>query len=70
MSIYEYNEEKHMQFVKEEGRKEGYESGCMEGREQGLTLTKLLLDMGRLDDLRRATEDKAFREQLFKKYGI
>jgi len=58
VSIYEYDEEKHMKFVKEEGL------------EQGIALTKLLLDAGRLEDLRRATEDKAFLEQLMKEYGI
>ena len=36
MSIFEYDQEKHMRFVKEEGFEEGYEKGRTEGREEGI----------------------------------
>ena len=36
MSIYEYDEERHMRQTKEEGFEEGYESGYESGRESGL----------------------------------
>lgn len=36
VSIYEYDEERHMRQTKEEGFEEGYESGLMEGRKSGL----------------------------------
>lgn len=78
VSIYEYDEEKHMQIVKEEGRREGHEEGRREGLKEGLQegianfaeLNRLLLAAGRIDDLRRASEDRDFRERLFEEYGI
>lgn len=36
VSIYEYDEERHMRQTKEEGFEEGYESGLAVGRESGL----------------------------------
>ena len=75
MSIYEYDEELHFKTLFEEG----HESGYAEGREAGLTegvkqgeirlarvnqLNDTLIDLGRLDDLRRATQDRAYQEQL------
>ena len=68
VSIYEYDEELHFKTL----RDEGYESGFTEGREVGLEhgenrLNKLhstLIDLGRLDDLKCATQDRAYREQL------
>ncbi|MDU7706875.1 MAG: hypothetical protein E7J94_06305 [Clostridium sp.] len=36
MSIYEYDEEKHMRQVKEEGFQEGHQRGIQEGHEKGL----------------------------------
>lgn len=53
---------------------DGVEKGRAEGRQEGLdrmsVLTATLLKEKRLDDLQRATEDKAYCEQLLKKYGI
>ena len=46
--------------IREEGRQEGRE----EGEEDLNSLYRWLLDNDRLEDLRRSTEDKAFREQL------
>ena len=60
VSIYEYNEELHFKTLREEGREEGLELG-----EHRLNqLYSILIDTDRLDDLKRATEDKAFRELL------
>lgn len=36
MSIYEYDEEKHMRQVKEEGFQEGHQKGIEEGHQKGL----------------------------------
>ena len=75
VSIYEYDEELHFKTLFEEG----HESGYTEGREAGLTegvkqgeirlarvnqLNSILIDLGRLDDLKRATQDRAYQEQL------
>ena len=36
VSIYEYDEEKHMRQLKEEGFQEGHQRGIQEGHEKGL----------------------------------
>ena len=58
----------------EKGRAEGRAEGRQEGLDRGMdrmsVLTARLLKEKRLDDLRRATEDKAYCEQLLKEYGI
>lgn len=52
MSIYEYDEKLHFQTLREEGM------DCIN------RLNSILIDMGRFDDLKRATKDKAYQEQL------
>lgn len=79
MSIYEYDEELHFRTLIEEGRELGREEGREMGREEGLEkgreegeihlarvnqLHSILIDMGRIDDLKRATQDKAYQKQL------
>lgn len=76
MSIYEYDEELHFKTLREEGYESGYaeghESGFSEGHEVGLEQTlrrlnklhSILIDLGRLDDLKRATQDRAYQKQL------
>ncbi len=58
----------------EKGRAEGRAEGRQEGLDRGMdrmsVLTATLLKEKRLDDLQRATEDKAYCEQLLKEYGI
>lgn len=72
VSIYEYDEEAHMKSERElwykTGLKDGRETGLAEGRAQTENrlnkLYSILIDLGRLDDLKRATHDKAHQEQL------
>ena len=51
-----------------------FDDGVIRGREEGSkamsALTAKLLKEKRLDDLQRATEDEAYREQLMKEFGI
>ena len=56
VSIYEYDEELHMKTEREIW----YNTGV----EQCNQLTAILIDLGRLDDLKRATQDRAYQEQL------
>ena len=43
----------------------------MEKKENQLTeLTARLLEENRLDDLKKSTEDREFKEQLLKEFGI
>ena len=68
MSIYEYDEELHFRTLREEGREEGLAAGLAEGLEQGERrlnkLYSILIDPGKLDDLKRATGDREYQEQL------
>ena len=63
LSIFEYDQEAHHKLL--------YEEGVEDGREQGERrlarvnkLHSILMDLCRLDDLKRATGDKAYQEQL------
>ena len=55
---------------KEEGRNIGIAEGRLEGMERLNCLFKMLLKDGRNDDLRRATEDEAYRDKLFDEYEV
>lgn len=70
VSIYEYDEEKHMRQEREASREEGRIEGKIEGAESVLELTRLLIEAGRFEDLKRATADKEFCESLFKEFQI
>ena len=60
VSIYEYDEELHFKTLFEEG----VEAGMERGESRLNKLNSILIDMGRLDDLKRSTQDKAYQEQL------
>ncbi|WP_294150917.1 hypothetical protein [uncultured Clostridium sp.] len=66
VSIYEYDEEKTMRQMREEGRQEGREEGEM----SFAILTKKLLEDSRQEDLLRAADDREFREKLYREYGL
>ena len=52
VSIYEYDEERHMRQTHEEGMEEGYANGFSQGIEQGITQTVInLLKSGLLTDI-------------------
>ncbi len=61
-----------------QARKEGIELGLAEGRKEGLVegetrfarLADTLLDAGRIDDLKRASNDAAYRDMLFRELGL
>ena len=70
MSIYEFYEEREMRLIREDEREIGREEGREEGKQKILLLSKLLLDANRIDDLRRATDDKTYLEELCREYSI
>lgn len=57
-----------------QGLKKGKKEGKRQGREQTLTrlsiLSKKLQELGKVDDLIKATTDSVYLEELYKKYGI
>lgn len=70
VSIYEYDEEKHMRQEREESREEGRIQGEIKGAERVLELTRLLIEANRFEDLKRATTDKEFCKRLFEEFHI
>ena len=55
-----------IQGIEERGRAEGIQIGA----EHEQRLTKALLNDNRIDDLKRALDNPAFRQKLLEEYGI
>lgn len=72
VSIFEYDEEKHLKSERREWRKIGYREGLAAGREEGCTLLsqllKSLMDAGKTEEFQRALSDSEYREKLFREY--
>ena len=65
VSIYEYDEERHMRQNREEGMEEGYANGFSQGIEQGITQTVInLLKSGLLTDIQIREITGLDQEQL------
>lgn len=65
VSIYEYDEERHMRQTREEGMEEGYANGFSQGIEQGITQTVInLLKSGFLTDIQISEITGLDQEQL------
>ena len=58
----------------EKGRKQGIQQGRKQGIQQGESrfamLNENLLNAGRIDDLRKASASKRYRNQLYKEFGL
>ena len=52
------------------GVAKGKAEGEIEGKNKIALLVKKLLDQGRIDDVKRASEDEVYRDQLIKEFGI
>ena len=62
MSIYEYDEERQRRFDKAEGMETG--------ENRFAALTDILLEKGKVNELKRATKDTEYRKQLYQEYGL
>ena len=62
VSIFEYDEERHMRQTKEEGREEG--------AARVNHLNRLLARQNRTEDIVRAANDKEWQEKLFEEFGL
>lgn len=69
VSIYEYDEEKHMRQEREASREEGLAEGKRRA-ENTLKLVKILMDAGRMEDLKKVTEDSEFCEKMFEEFNL
>lgn len=56
--------------VESRGIEKGKVEGEIEGKNQMALLVKKLLDQSRIDDVKRVSEDEAYRDQLIKEFGI
>ena len=82
MSIFEYDEEKHIRSERkewreighaeglEEGLAKGHKEGLAEGESRALQLIQKLTEFGKTEELKRALSDPAYREQLYCEYGL
>ena len=66
MSIFEYDEEKHIRNEKELS----YQEGMEEGEDRLKRLHKRLLDENRIDELRKSIEDESYQKKLYEEYHI
>lgn len=66
MSIFEYNEEKHMKSEREEWHK----IGLKEGEERLSRLIQALLHADRTEDMQRALSNPEYREQLYRENNL
>lgn len=78
VSIYEYDEEKHMRMEREQsyatGKAEGIELGKVEGiiqeRDRMNQLILKLTELGRLEDITKAAEDPEYEKKLLEEVGM
>ena len=66
MSIFEYDEEKHMKSEREEWR----EIGHREGRDTLTQILRSLMEAGETEELHRVLSDSAYQEQLCQEYFL
>ncbi|MBQ4537186.1 MAG: hypothetical protein II994_06165, partial [Lachnospiraceae bacterium] len=69
MSIYEYDQEGHMQVVREEGWEDGYTQGRNEGQDRMLLLLKCMQEHNEMH-LADRLQDEEFLQEMFEKYQI
>ena len=70
VSIFEYDEEKHMRSERKEWREIGHEEGLAEGENRAFQLMQKLMDSGKTEEMKRALSDPAYREQLYREYEL
>ena len=70
MSIYEYDEVKHMRQTREEGYEDGYNKGCENERDRVNLLNLKLYEAGRMEDITKAASDKTYQQSLFEEFGL
>ena len=70
MSIFEYNEEKHMKSEREEWHKIGLEEGRKAGEQRLSQLIQALLHAGRTEDMHLALSNPEYREKLYRENNL
>ena len=78
VSIFEYDEEKHIRSERKEwreighaeGLEEGHKKGLAEGESRALQLIQKLTESGKTEEMTHVLSDPAYREQLYREYGL
>ncbi|WP_331473789.1 hypothetical protein [Faecalicatena contorta] len=82
MSIYEYDEEKHMRQTRAEGYEAGEAAGMIKGEAIGIQkgeisamerlnrLNRLLAEQKRTDDIVKAASDPEYQKRLLEEFGL
>ncbi len=78
MSIYEYDDEAVKKLIAQDAYEDGVQEGIQQGIQQGIQegesrfayLSKRLLEAGRVEDLRRASEDMEYRNKLYEGFKL
>ena len=78
MLLEEFDVDKYERSLKNEGIEIGMQRGLQQGIQQGIQqgterinqLTSLLLKQNRVTDLKRAAQDAAYQEELFREFDL
>ncbi len=78
MSIYEYDEEKHMRMEREQNLVEGFEKGEKLGLQKGEKigeermgyLAECLIKSGRSEEISKVISDENYRHKLYEEFHI
>lgn len=70
VSIFEYDEEKHMKSEREEWREIGRKEGHKAGRDALTQILCSLMEAGETEELQRVLSDSAYQEQLCQEYFL
>lgn len=66
----EHDQRARMNAARKEGLQEGLREGIAEGENRFGRLAAALLDDGRVDDLKKASQDPEYRDELFREFEI
>lgn len=54
----------------EQGKSEGRLEGRLEGESRSFILIQKLFSENKIEEVKRVSEDKAYREEMYEKYGL
>lgn len=70
MFLTEYNEQLHIENEKKIASEEAIKKGEIIGEDRFAKLSAALLEVNRLDDLKKAVSDISYRENLYKEFKL
>ena len=70
MSIYEYDEERHMRQTRAEGYEEGEAAGIKEATQRLNQLNRLLAEQNRTEDIIKAAIDENYQKKLLEEFDL